>query len=84
MSPYVFGVSAENFATLALENAAAVAEYQAGNVERADQLFAAGRAQDPQKFSLVVDHAKLMLLDGRLNEARQLLRTKRFIAALTP
>lgn len=56
-----------------LLHAAAVAEYQAGRVEQAFELFAQGRAQDPQNLRLVVDHAKLLMLEGQLDEARELL-----------
>lgn len=56
-----------------LLHAAAVAEYQAGRVKQAFELFTQARAQDPQNIRLVVDHAKLLMLEARLDEARELL-----------
>ena len=56
-----------------LLHAAAVAEYQAGRVKQAFELFNQARAQDPQNIRLVVDHAKLLMLEARLDEARELI-----------
>lgn len=54
-------------------HAAAVQEYQAGNKDHAFELLAKAHASDPKNLRIPVDHAKLLLLEQRYAEAKQLL-----------
>lgn len=54
-------------------HAAAVQEYQAGHKHHAFQLLAQAHASDPKNLRIPIDHAKLLLLEQRYAEAKQIL-----------
>lgn len=54
-------------------HAAAVQEYQAGNKTHAFELLTQARTTDPKNLRIPVDHAKLLIVEQRYGEAKEIL-----------